>query len=321
MRSLEREQDNIAAALAFAIEQGKAEIARRFCCALFLFWGRRDQAEEGLNWLEATMRLGGEMLLPRRRKLVLAKGWLLMRQGAYGRARTLLEESFNLSQDGTDPPTKAFILRTIGESWYLQGEYAQAASSFEACLEMYRASGDQEQYALVLARMGATLHLLGDESRAESMLRESVSLMRARGQRTKLYIALAELSDLEGSQGKLIQALGHMREALLIVQEIGHRPAIGPSIALALIGCANYLGTLGALERAAHIGGAAEALLERIDATLPDIYYRRYMSKLEGFKSQANEANWAVWWTEGRTLSQEQGIMLALQASQGILSR
>lgn len=321
MRLLEREQDNIRAALAFAVEQREAELAQRFCCAFFLFWGRREQVDEGLHWLEATMRLEGEMSLPRRSKLVLAKGWLLLRQGAYRRARPFLEESLALCQEGADLPTRAFILRNLGESWFLQGEYAQAASSFEACLDWYRTSGDQGQYALVLARMGAIFQLQGDESRAESLLLESVTLMRTRGQRARLYIALAELSNLEGSQGKLIQALGHMREALLIVQEIGHRPAIGPTIALALIQCASYLAALGARERAAQIGGAAEALLERRDATLPDIYYRQYMSRLEGFKAQANEAQWAIWWAEGRVLSQEQGIKLALQASREMLSR
>jgi hypothetical protein len=145
--------------------------------------------------------------------------------------------------------------------------------------------------------------------------------MRAGGQRTKLFIALAELSSLEESQGKLIQALGHMREALLIVQEIGPRPTIGPTIALALVDCASYLAGLGALEHAAQLGGAAEALLERREAALPDIYYRRYMSRLEGFRVQASEAKWVVWWAEGRALSQEQGIMLALQASEQMLSQ
>jgi tetratricopeptide (TPR) repeat protein len=232
-----------------------------------------------------------------------------------------LEESLALFKDGDDLPTRAFILRNLGESWYLQGAYTQAASYLESCLEVYQASGDQEQYALIRARMGVILQHQGDESRAETMLNESVTLMRERGQRAKLYIALAELSDLEGSQGKLIQALGHMREALLIVQEIGHRPTIRPSIALALIGCASYLRAFGVLEQAAQIGGAAEALLERIEATFPEIYYRRYMSKLEGLKAHTNEANWAVWWTEGRALSQEQAIRLALQASQEMLAQ
>jgi hypothetical protein len=97
---------------------------------------------------------------------------------------------------------------------------------------------------------------------------------------------------------------------------------------MALMGCASFLAGLGALERAAQIGGAAEALLERRDATLPDLYYRqymsdyyrRYMSKLQEFKAQANEENWAVWWAEGRALSQEQAIMLALQSSQEMVS-
>ncbi len=328
MQLLEREQDNIRAALAFALAQRDAELAQRFCCVLFLFWGRCAQAEEGLHWLEAAMQLGGELWLPRRRKLLLAKGWLLMRRGAYEQARPLLEESLALCQDDADLPTRAFILRDLGESWYLQGEYVQAASSFEACLEVFRASGDHEQDAFVLARMGGIFRLQGDESRAESMLRESVSLLRARGQRTKLYIALGELSSLEGSQGKLLRALGHMREALLIGQEIGHRPGIEDSLSMALMGCASYLAGLGALERAAQIGGAAEALLERRDATLPDLYYRqymsdyyrRYMSKLQEFKTQANEEKWAVWWAEGRAFSQEQAIMLALQASQEMVS-
>src|SRR5436853_4835954 len=51
MQLLEGEEDNIQAALAFAIEQGDAEVAQRFCSVLFLFWGRRNQAEEGLRWL------------------------------------------------------------------------------------------------------------------------------------------------------------------------------------------------------------------------------------------------------------------------------
>ena len=61
-------------------------------------------------------------------------------------------------------------------------------------------------------------------------------------------------------------------------------------------------------------------LLERLDAIFPDIYYRRYMSKLEVLKAQANEVQGDVWWAEGRALSQEQAIMLALQASQEMLS-
>jgi tetratricopeptide (TPR) repeat protein len=224
------------------------------------------------------MQLEDKISLPRRRKLLLAKGWLLLQQSAYERARPYLQESLAPSQENTDLPIRALILRTLGESWFLPGEYAQAASPFEACLDWYRTSGDHEHYALVLARIGAISQLQGDESRAESMLHESVSLLRARGPHTKLFIALAELSDLEGSQGKLIQALEH----------------------------------------AAQISGAAEALLERRDATFPD---RRYISKLERLKAQANEAKWADWWTEGRALSREQGIMLALQASQEISSQ
>jgi len=34
-----------------------------------------------------------------------------------------------------------------------------------------------------------------------------------------------------------------------------------------------------------------------------------------------SQAKWAIWWAEGRTLSQEQCIMQALQASQAILSQ
>src|SRR5947209_2796390 len=45
-----------------------------------------------------------------------------------------------------------------------------------------------------------------------------------------------------------------------------------------------------------------------VNATFPDIYYRRYISRLEGLKALANEAQWDVWWAEGRALSQEQAI-------------
>lgn len=316
MHLLEQEEDNLGAALAFALEQRDARLAARFCVVLFLFWGRRDQVAEGLQWLEACERLAGEWS----RELLLARGWLLLQQGACQQAQEHLQASLLLSQEEADQRPRAFLLRALGESLYLQGEDQRAVEHFAACQQIYRASSDQEQYALVLTRLGALHRLRGDGRRAESMLRESVDLMQARGPGTKLYIALAELSDLEEAQGKPLQALGHMREALLIAQEIGHRPAIGSSIALALIGCATCLAALGALEQAARVGGVTEAVLQRRGPGFPDIYYQRSQASLEQLKAHAGEAGWSNWWAEGRLLSQEQGIFCALQSSQAILA-
>ena len=53
---LETEHDNIRAALAWAVEQGRIEEGLRICTALFVFWQMRHYAREGSAWFERLLQ-------------------------------------------------------------------------------------------------------------------------------------------------------------------------------------------------------------------------------------------------------------------------
>ena len=55
---LEREQDNVRAALQWALDQREAALAMRFAAALAPFWQRRDDIAEGTRWLNAALSIG-----------------------------------------------------------------------------------------------------------------------------------------------------------------------------------------------------------------------------------------------------------------------
>src|SRR5207245_3416791 len=59
LRRLERENDNLRAALAWALQTEAAESALRLGSALFLFWVIRGREAEGSRWLEAALALPG----------------------------------------------------------------------------------------------------------------------------------------------------------------------------------------------------------------------------------------------------------------------
>jgi len=56
-RRLRSEQDNLRAALGWAVERGEAEVGLRLAAALQVFWRRRGQHEEAAHWFERLLAL------------------------------------------------------------------------------------------------------------------------------------------------------------------------------------------------------------------------------------------------------------------------
>ena len=59
LNRMEKEHDNLRAALAWLMEQGEAEKAARLGAALWWFWYSRGYLAEGRKWLDAILDFGG----------------------------------------------------------------------------------------------------------------------------------------------------------------------------------------------------------------------------------------------------------------------
>src|SRR4030095_4581542 len=95
---LDREQDNLRAALHWAIEHHETETAQRTAGALQPFWFRRGHWSEGRRWLEESLAMDSSATQNQfiRAKALYEAGMLDRFQGAFARARILCEQSLAL---------------------------------------------------------------------------------------------------------------------------------------------------------------------------------------------------------------------------------
>jgi len=310
---LAREQDNLRAALVWAIEHDEAEIAQRMCGALGRFWEARTQFQEAHRWIDAALKMTQEMPPAIRAKLLMAASRLTLWEAACERSRELAQEALALYEAIEDVVGKTWAIFQIGDTWYMQGEYTPASRYLEESLQLLHEQEDWRGYAFTLSRLGAMATLQGNLPQAWTWLNEAVPLQREYSEPVLLNVTLVYLGVLATVQGDLIQGMTYLREGLLLAQQTGNRYALATD--LIALGC--LLGTIRGPSYAALVCSGAEALFESLNTSLPAAYRPLYETYLASCKSQVDETTWETWWAEGKALSQEEVSKLALDASTG----
>jgi ATP/maltotriose-dependent transcriptional regulator MalT len=114
LQRLEREQDNIRAALHWAIEHSELEFAQRMAGALQPFWFRRGRWSEGRRWLEDSLAMESGPALNQaiRANVLYGAGMLARFQGDFARARMLCEQSLAMYRALAD---QTGVLKTLAQ--------------------------------------------------------------------------------------------------------------------------------------------------------------------------------------------------------------
>jgi non-specific serine/threonine protein kinase len=228
LERLEREHDNLRAALAWSLAGGDAEAGLRLAGALWYFWLTRAHLTEGRRWLgEALRRAGGRATRPPRtaaRARALRGASALARpQGDYTAMRAFAEESVAISRELGDEPGLTWSLRLLGAVATNQGDYATARDHLETSAARSRAAGDEWSLAVSLSFLSQVAHGEGDLDAAGSLGEESVALFRRVGDKSGLAGALNELGELARSQGDYARAERVYRESLTLFRELGNK--------------------------------------------------------------------------------------------------
>ena len=309
---LTREQDNLRAALTWAFAHNESLIAQRMCGSLGVFWEVRTQFQEAQRWIDAALKMTAETPSAIRAKLFMAASRQAQWEIAYERSRDLAQQALALYEAVGDVTGKTQAIFQIGCNWHMQGEFTRATDYLEECLPLLREQENWRAYAFAFSRLGAIAIFQGNFSQAWARLSEAVSLLREYGEPGLLNVTLVYLGVLAFVQGDLVQSISYLREGLLLMRQTGNRYML--AIDLIAFGCA--AGALRGPYSCALLCSAAEALFESLNITLPVAYRPLYKSYLGTLRSQVDEATWAAWWAEGKTLSQDEIIALALAASE-----
>jgi non-specific serine/threonine protein kinase len=315
MALLEREYDNLRAALTYLaqageIERDDIEAGLRTSRVLWRFWSIRGHLADGRAWLTALLERDRATGPPSAaRSLALSSaGWMALEQGDIADALALSEEGLAIARACEDPALEAEHLSQIGHAARQQGDYATAQRCYEESLALRRSREDRLGIAWSLRNLAHVARLRGEHEQSCALYEESLAVGGALAPRSEVAGTLGYLGNALLRRGDLDRAQARFAESLGICVDIGHRRRL----AYALEGLAGVSAARGAMERALRIAGAATALRERIGAPLWPAGLAALEQRLGPARQRLGPARAAECWAAGRALSLDDAVAEAM---------
>ncbi len=223
---LEREHDNLRAALNRSIETGMSETALRFGAALWRFWEIRGYISEGRAWLERALAMNPDAPAPLCAIGLQGAGNLACQQGDYIQAKAIHEQSLALFRETGDQLGIARELDVLGEIAHHQGNYSQSVELHMESLDLKREIGDKEGIAVSLGHLGIIARDRGQYQQARELLEESLELSRVLEDRLMTALSLNNLGLVAFYLCEYQRASELFEESVSLYRQLNDRPGI-----------------------------------------------------------------------------------------------
>ncbi len=214
---LEREHDNLRAALDWSLEQGEAghsmELALRLGGALGPFWILRGYFNEGRTFLERALAASQGVMVSVRAKALMTAAWLALNQDEVHLAATFCEESLALSRELGDTAGIADALGGLGAFARMRNDFVAARSLAEEAVSLAREIGDKWRIASGLHDLAWVCLEQGEYARARAMYEECLTVFRELGNALGIAASLHQLALV------LFVSLGDQERVGLLLEE------------------------------------------------------------------------------------------------------
>jgi predicted ATPase/class 3 adenylate cyclase len=305
---LEREHDNLRAALDRLASTGETQLALQLAGALYRFWVMRGHLAEGGRRLEAALAADERPTPARARALdgaaVIALG------DDIATARLRAEEALALYRALDDEPGTAYATLALGEILGDEGELRAALELFDESLRRFRALGDEHYALLALQGLAGAHEDLGDLERARSLHEETLRGARAQSDRRLVARALGQLAPYASRDGRSDDALAMLKESVEILVELDHR--LGVAEDLARIALA--LSHAGRSVDAVRLASASEALFDETGREVPSWVAHRNAETLAAGRAALDDTAFTDACEQGRALTFDEAVARALEA-------
>jgi len=231
---------NIRSALAWARDQGEAELGLRLMGVLWWFWYARGPLDEGIAWLESLVALDRRETCagcPPVAALVRARGLhglalLKARKGDYTRAIVLFEDCLALWRQEGDTEGIATALCGLANTALEQNDFDRAQALYEESLAFFRTLATPVRITMPLSGLAWIAVERGDYTRAEELFTEILVWHQAAHATYGIAEVLKDLGEIYLRQGAFARAAALFDESAQRYRDLGAKR--GVAIALQL---------------------------------------------------------------------------------------
>ncbi len=198
LECLEREHDNLRAALRFSLEQGEVgqnmELALRLGGALAQFWILHGHFSEGLTFMKLALARSEGVMTSVHVKALEATMYLAMNQGDFEAAKMLGEEGLVLSRKLGHKSRISSILSSLGFVFMVLGDLDMAYSLSGEAVLLARELDDKSLIANRLHEMAFVSLERGEYGTACDMYEECLAIFRELGDKVGIAASLHQLA-------------------------------------------------------------------------------------------------------------------------------
>jgi predicted ATPase len=308
LERLEREHDNLRAALATMLADEQVEPLLRFVGGLWKLWSVHGHWHEGRRWLDSAIALSASHRSSSRAHALEGAADIAWRQGDYDAGRAYLDESLALWRELGDRRGVTSSLHFRANLEAATGNTREARKLWTEAQQSWRELGDSERFAATVFNLGLAAFAEGELAEATAQFEESLGLAQREGleilaalSRHSLGLALLRLKREE--EGVVL-----LRQALQAHRGFGEKEGI----VICLLGLAEAAELAGRFNRAARLVGAAERLKDEIGFSFQADLARDHERLTRALASHLGDVGFPGARDEGRELGLEQSVEYAL---------
>jgi non-specific serine/threonine protein kinase len=319
LKKLEREHANLRGALAWALDpsdsrkprQHRTELGLRLAGALGRFWGVYGP-NEGFRWLEKGLASGGAAPKPTLAKAFYEAGSIVLFQGDYQRATSLLGKGLALFRELGDRRGVATSLVNLGFAALHLGDKERASALCQQVETLRGETLDRWTLAWLTTYLGLSALYEGDYERSGALSTESLAIYRELGDKRGISLSHIDLGFIELIRGDHEKAAAELEEAVRVLGGSEDKFCL----AYAIFGLAAVAAARAQPSRAARLWGGAVVIREQIGVvSLTQLELQAY--DYEGRVSAArnmlgDEGAWEAAFAQGKAMSVEEAIEYAL---------
>ncbi len=292
---VEREQDNLRAALTWAVERGDAETALRLAAELARFWVVLGRVGELRGWLGRALAMDGPSSPPARVDALRWASAVAGDQDDPAAAVAAADRALALARVSGYRLGEAMALHAIGRAAGGRSDGATATARFEEALALFRELDEAVWIGVTLRSLGRAAAARGDRELAAAHHREALAIWERLRHPWGVPAALRDLADLAMLEGNATAAWPLYRESL----EWWRRLREPFHVERCLAGLARVALARGQAGHAARLLGAAAAQREAL-GIVPSADARAEDERAAAAARAALGADFAALWTAGR---------------------